>query len=278
MVNERAIHFGIMIGLALECEIAERSLFHPQELLLSRPPEGLPDLPVQRALCLGGQLGDVRIHRVHLEEDATKLDRLRPSGRIHGSDRSWVDFNRGGTALEEIVTKPDIRSPEQAPSGLILLRTTLRQLGVSDVDISAGIVALRRQRLDPPTAPPTRDQPELKNNELVRVPRARRQGGGSSASNACSRRESRSSRRPPPLQPRHRQPHPAALPEEAQPLSLLPGARSCPARRRRGDVRRRAGGIPAELPADALSASTRRTRLHRHRPAIRVPSRARRLL
>jgi aspartyl-tRNA(Asn)/glutamyl-tRNA(Gln) amidotransferase subunit B len=75
---------------------------------------------------------------VHLEEDAAKLNHLGTSGRIHGSERSWVDFNRGGTPLVEIVTEPDIRSPEQAREWLILLRTTLRQLGVSDVDMSQG--------------------------------------------------------------------------------------------------------------------------------------------
>jgi aspartyl-tRNA(Asn)/glutamyl-tRNA(Gln) amidotransferase subunit B len=80
----------------------------------------------------------VRIHRVHLEEDAAKLNHLGESGRIHGSDRSWVDFNRGGTPLVEIVTEPDIHSPEEAREWLILLRTTLRQLGVSDVDMSQG--------------------------------------------------------------------------------------------------------------------------------------------
>ena len=60
------------------------------------------------------------------------------SGRIHGSDRSVVDFNRCGTPLVEIVTEPDIHSPEQAREWLGLLRTTLRQLGVSDVKMEEG--------------------------------------------------------------------------------------------------------------------------------------------
>jgi aspartyl-tRNA(Asn)/glutamyl-tRNA(Gln) amidotransferase subunit B len=60
------------------------------------------------------------------------------SGRIHGADRSIVDFNRGGTPLVEIVTEPDVRSPEQAREWLTLLRTTLRQLGVSDVNMDEG--------------------------------------------------------------------------------------------------------------------------------------------
>jgi aspartyl-tRNA(Asn)/glutamyl-tRNA(Gln) amidotransferase subunit B len=138
VVNERAIHFGIMIGLALECEIAERSLFHRKNYFYPDLPKGYQISQYDVPLCLGGRLGDVRIHRVHLEEDAAKLNHLGASGRIHGSDRSWVDFNRGGTPLVEVVTEPDIRSPEQAREWLILLRTTLRQLGVSDVDMSQG--------------------------------------------------------------------------------------------------------------------------------------------
>jgi aspartyl-tRNA(Asn)/glutamyl-tRNA(Gln) amidotransferase subunit B len=138
VVNERAIHFGIMIGLALGCEIAPRSLFHRKNYFYPDLPKGYQISQYDVPLCLGGRLGDVRIHRVHLEEDAAKLNHLGGSGRIHGSDRSWVDFNRGGTPLVEIVTEPDIRSPEQAREWLILLRTTLRQLGVSDVDMSQG--------------------------------------------------------------------------------------------------------------------------------------------
>ena len=80
----------------------------------------------------------MRIHRVHLEEDAAKLIHVGASGRIHGSDASVVDFNRGGTPLAEIVTEPDLRSAEQAGEWLRLLRATLRQLGVSDVNMEEG--------------------------------------------------------------------------------------------------------------------------------------------
>ena len=138
VVNERAIHFGLMIGLALGCDIAERSLFHRKNYFYPDLPKGYQISQYDVPLCRGGRLGEVRIHRVHLEEDAAKLNHIGESGRIHGSDRSSVDFNRGGTPLVEIVTEPDLHSPEQAREWLTLLRTTLRQLGVSDVNMEEG--------------------------------------------------------------------------------------------------------------------------------------------
>jgi len=138
VVNERAVQFGIMIGLAFGCEIAERSLFHRKNYFYPDNPKAYQISQYDIPLCRGGHLGDVRIHRVHLEEDAAKLNHLGQSGRIHGADRSWVDFNRAGTPLVEIVTEPDISSPAQAREWLTVLRETLRQLGVSDVNMDEG--------------------------------------------------------------------------------------------------------------------------------------------
>jgi aspartyl-tRNA(Asn)/glutamyl-tRNA(Gln) amidotransferase subunit B len=138
VANERAVQFAVQIGLALGCEIAERSIFHRKNYFYPDNPKGYQISQYDIPLCRGGQLGDVRIHRVHLEEDAAKLNHLGHSGRIHGADRSWVDFNRCGTPLVEVVTEPDIHSPEQAREWLVVLRETLRQLGVSDVDMSQG--------------------------------------------------------------------------------------------------------------------------------------------
>ena len=138
VLNARAVDFGIMIGLALGSEIAPRSLFHRKNYFYPDSPKGYQISQYDVPLCLGGRLGDVRIHRVHLEEDAAKLVHLGESGRIHGADRSIVDFNRCGTPLVEIVTEPDLHSPEQARAWLTLLRTTLRQLEVSDVNMEEG--------------------------------------------------------------------------------------------------------------------------------------------
>jgi len=89
-------------------------------------------------VAVNGRLGDVRVHRAHLEEDAAKLTHVGESGRIHGSGASLVDFNRGGTPLVEIVTEPDLRSAAQAREWAQLLRATVKQLGVSDVNMEEG--------------------------------------------------------------------------------------------------------------------------------------------
>ena len=136
--NAQAIHFGLMIGLALGSDLAPRSIFHRKNYFYPDLPKGYQISQYDEPLCRGGSLGDVRIHRVHLEEDAAKLVHAGSSGRIHGSDASVVDFNRGGTPLAEIVTEPDVRSAAQAREWLTLLRTTLRQLGVSDVNMEEG--------------------------------------------------------------------------------------------------------------------------------------------
>jgi len=138
VVNARAIHYALLIGLALGCELAPRSIFHRKNYFYPDLPKGYQISQYDVPICSGGHLGDVRIHRAHLEEDAAKLVHVGASGRIHGADESVVDFNRGGTPLVEIVTEPDVRSAAQAREWLTLLRETLRQLGVSDVNMEEG--------------------------------------------------------------------------------------------------------------------------------------------
>ena len=138
VVNARAVDFAVRIGLALGSAIAPRSLFHRKNYFYPDSPKGYQISQYDVPICLGGGLGGVRIHRVHLEEDAAKLVHVGESGRIHGSDRSVVDFNRCGTPLVEIVTEPDLHSAEAAHEFLTMLRVTLRQLGVSDVNMDEG--------------------------------------------------------------------------------------------------------------------------------------------
>src|SRR6202034_3627493 len=138
VVNARAIHFGLMIGLALGCELAPRSIFHRKNYFYPDLPKGYQISQYDEPLCRHGALAGVRINRVHLEEDAAKLIHVGESGRIHGSEVSVVDFNRGGTPLVEIVTEPDLHSAVAAREWLELLRATLRAIGVSDVNMEEG--------------------------------------------------------------------------------------------------------------------------------------------
>jgi aspartyl-tRNA(Asn)/glutamyl-tRNA(Gln) amidotransferase subunit B len=138
VTNAEAVHFGLMIALALECEVAPRSIFHRKNYFYPDLPKGYQISQYDIPLGGDGRLGEVRIHRVHLEEDAAKLVHAGASGRIHGAEASVVDFNRGGTPLVEIVSEPDLTSAEQAGEWLRLLRATLKRLGVSDVNMEEG--------------------------------------------------------------------------------------------------------------------------------------------
>ncbi|MFN8217221.1 MAG: Asp-tRNA(Asn)/Glu-tRNA(Gln) amidotransferase subunit GatB [Solirubrobacterales bacterium] len=136
--NEQAIRYALQIGLALGCEIAPRSIFHRKQYFYPDNPKAYQISQYDIPIAANGRLGDVRIHRAHLEEDAAKTIHVGESGRIHGSAASLVDFNRGGTPLVEIVTEPDLRDAAEAAEWARLLRETVRQLGVSDVNMEEG--------------------------------------------------------------------------------------------------------------------------------------------
>ena len=138
VVNEQAVLYALQIGAALECEIAPRSIFHRKNYFYPDSPKAYQISQYDIPICGAGRLGDVRIHRAHLEEDAAKMIHVGESGRIHGSGASLVDFNRGGTPLVEIVTEPDLRGAAEAAQWARLLRETVRQLGVSDVNMEEG--------------------------------------------------------------------------------------------------------------------------------------------
>jgi len=136
--NEQAIRYALQIGAALNCEIAPRSIFHRKNYFYPDSPKAYQISQYDIPICGAGRLGEVRIHRAHLEEDAAKMIHVGESGRIHGSGASLVDFNRGGTPLVEIVTEPDLRGAAEAAEWARLLRETVRQLGVSDVNMEEG--------------------------------------------------------------------------------------------------------------------------------------------
>jgi aspartyl-tRNA(Asn)/glutamyl-tRNA(Gln) amidotransferase subunit B len=136
--NEQAIRYALQIAAALECEVAPRSIFHRKNYFYPDSPKAYQISQFDIPLARDGKLGDIRIHRAHLEEDAAKMIHVGESGRIHGSGASLVDFNRGGTPLVEIVTEPDLRGAGEAAEWARLLRETVRQLGVSDVNMEEG--------------------------------------------------------------------------------------------------------------------------------------------
>ena len=151
VVNARGDPLALLIGLALGCELAPRSIFHRKNYFYPDLPKGYQISQFDIPLCSGGQLGDVRIHRVAPGGGRGQARaRRRQSGASTAPTSSVVDFNRGGTPLVEIVTEPDVRSAEQAREWLQLLRETLRQLGVSDVNMEEGSLRCDANISDPP--------------------------------------------------------------------------------------------------------------------------------
>ena len=146
VTNEKAVELGVMAGLALNCDVAERAVFARKNYFYPDLPKGYQISQYDEPICLGGHLdvptpeGKVRvgITRLHLEEDAAKNVHVGTSGRMHGSVGSLIDFNRGGTPLMEIVTEPDIPSPEAARATANQLKDILRAVGVSEADMEKG--------------------------------------------------------------------------------------------------------------------------------------------
>ena len=146
--NGQAIEWAVKLGLALGCEIAPRALFHRKHYWYPDLPKGYQISQYDVPLCARagasrcpGPDGDreIGIVRAHLEEDAAKTIHVGgEGGRIRGAGASLVDFNRGGTPLVEIVSEPDLRTPEEARRFLQLLRQTVVELGISDAEMEKG--------------------------------------------------------------------------------------------------------------------------------------------
>ncbi len=145
--NARAIEMTILLGLALDCEIAERAVFARKNYFYPDLPKGYQISQYEAPLCGPGRVllpteggeREIGIVRAHLEEDAAKTVHAGgATGRSVGAAYSLVDFNRGGTPLLEIVSAPDLRSAEEAMWFLRLLRQTIVELGISDAEMEKG--------------------------------------------------------------------------------------------------------------------------------------------
>ncbi|MGA7834160.1 MAG: Asp-tRNA(Asn)/Glu-tRNA(Gln) amidotransferase subunit GatB [Acidimicrobiales bacterium] len=142
VLNVRAVDFAMAIGVALHSRIGF-STFHRKNYFYPDMPKDFQisqyDLPINSGGYLDLADGSrVRIERAHLEEDTGKTTHLGASGRIHGAERSLVDYNRSGVPLVEIVSGPDIRSSAQARLYAAELRGILIATGASDGRMEEG--------------------------------------------------------------------------------------------------------------------------------------------
>ncbi len=162
--NRKAIEYTIKIGLALDCRIAPYSLFHRKNYFYPDMPKNFQISQYDLPLCVDGHLdihvdGRIRqvgITRVHLEEDTGKTTHAGATGRIAGAEYALEDYNRAGVPLVEVVSEPDMRTPEEARAYFTELRATLEALGVSDVRMEEGSL-----RCDANVSLRPRGQPDL---------------------------------------------------------------------------------------------------------------------
>ncbi|MBY0359948.1 MAG: Asp-tRNA(Asn)/Glu-tRNA(Gln) amidotransferase subunit GatB [Candidatus Obscuribacterales bacterium] len=141
VLNSKVVEFGVRCGIALNCKIAKHTKFDRKNYFYPDLPKAYQISQLDQPICQQGYLNigerRVGITRAHLEEDAGKLVHAGAAG-LHGSDYSLVDFNRSGIPLLEIVSEPDLRSPEEARQYLTELRNILRYLDVCDGNLEEG--------------------------------------------------------------------------------------------------------------------------------------------
>lgn len=145
VLNEQAIRYAIMFGLAIGAPINKHSVFERKNYFYPDLPKGYQTTQMDEPIVGPGtveiQLADgsskqIRIHHAHLEEDAGKSVHEGLSGDSHGF--SGIDLNRAGTPLIEIVSEPDIRSAEEAVAYAKKLHSIVTSLGISDGEMSQG--------------------------------------------------------------------------------------------------------------------------------------------
>lgn len=138
VLNKQAIEYGMKAALALNCEVAREQHFDRKHYFYPDNPKAYQITQDERPIGIGGHVDievdgkprRIRLHHIHLEEDAGKL--------THFDDYSLVDLNRQGTPLIEIVTEADIRSADEAYAFLEKLKAIIQYTGVSDVRMEEG--------------------------------------------------------------------------------------------------------------------------------------------
>ncbi|MDD4003176.1 MAG: Asp-tRNA(Asn)/Glu-tRNA(Gln) amidotransferase subunit GatB, partial [Clostridia bacterium] len=142
VLNKKAVEYAVMAGIALNCKINKFSKFDRKNYFYPDLPKAYQVSQFDMPICSGGNLTidiegqckQIRINRIHLEEDAGKL--------IHSEwgSGTLVDYNRGGVPLIEIVTEPDMNSPQEAIAFLENIKNVLKYSGVSDCKMEEGSI------------------------------------------------------------------------------------------------------------------------------------------
>ncbi|MDP3724738.1 MAG: Asp-tRNA(Asn)/Glu-tRNA(Gln) amidotransferase subunit GatB [bacterium] len=132
--NRVGIEACVKLGIALGCQINERSLFERKHYFYPDLPKGFQISQYKSPFCTNGVLKlnkkSIRVNRVHMEEDTAKL--------LHQGTETLIDFNRSGVPLIEVVSDPDLRSPDETKEALVKLQQIIRYLNVSFADMEKG--------------------------------------------------------------------------------------------------------------------------------------------
>ncbi len=170
VINRQAMEYGIMVGLALNCDIPPVNQFARKNYFYPDLPKGYQISQYDRPLAVNGhihiELDDgsrkkIRVRRAHMEEDTGKL--------THTMAGSLIDYNRAGVPLLEIVSEPDIASAAEAEAYARKLRSILRYLGVNNGDMSKGILRFEANvSVMRPSDADLRERTEIKNLNSIR--------------------------------------------------------------------------------------------------------------
>jgi aspartyl-tRNA(Asn)/glutamyl-tRNA(Gln) amidotransferase subunit B len=146
VVNQRAVEYALRVALALDCEVAQTSIFARKNYFYPDLPKGYQISQYEQPLARNGHLTiltaqgerEIGIRRVHLEEDTGKLTHIHQDEETY----SLVDLNRAGVALLEIVSEPDLHSAEEVRAFASGLRSILRYLKVNSGDLEKGVMRI----------------------------------------------------------------------------------------------------------------------------------------
>ncbi len=148
-LNHTVVEKGMLAGMALNCEVQPKSLFFRKSYFYPDLPKGHQisqcDLPIVANGFIevhdeNGNLKKIRVHHLHLEEDVGSLHHSAADGRLEGAAISYVDYNRSGMPLAEIVSEPDVASAKEAVEYVTTLRRRVIYSGASDVELEKGMM------------------------------------------------------------------------------------------------------------------------------------------